>query len=319
MSILLVTNQKDLTTDFLVREFKKRSLEFSRLNTEIASNCFVVLNPQSNSIEIRDKHSYISTHSISVAYFRRPAISQMRNTVGAYRSYALTEWNTFLTAFYTSIGDRWFSHPNNILLAEDKPRQLRLARNIGFNVPQTIITNDLTAIKQIEGDYSLVAKPLRQSLVVDSHNSEKVIFTSRIDLLTEEDRTAISLCPIIFQRQIPKAADIRVTVVGNLVFAVSIHSQEWEESKVDWRRGSNSHLRHEVIDLPNDIVEKCIRIVRSQFLRFGAIDLVQDPDGKIWFLECNPNGQWAWIENRTGLPISAAITDEMLKMMNNSE
>lgn len=112
-------------------------------------------------------------------------------------------------------------------------------------------------------------------------------------------------------------ADIRATVVGNQVFAVSIHSQDWEETRVDWRRGSNPHLLHEVIDLPDDLSEQCIRIVQSQLLRFGAIDLVLDSDGEFWFLECNPNGQWAWIENRTGLPI-AAITDEMLRLANSN-
>jgi len=42
-------------------------------------------------------------------------------------------------------------------------------------------------------------------------------------------------------------------------------------------------------------------------LRFSAIDLVEATDGDFWFLEANPNGQWAWIEQRTGAPVSAAI------------
>ena len=44
-------------------------------------------------------------------------------------------------------------------------------------------------------------------------------------------------------------------------------------------------------------------------LGFGAIDLIQDRDGAHWFLEINPNGQWAWIETRTGQPIATAIVD----------
>jgi len=52
--------------------------------------------------------------------------------------------------------------------------------------------------------------------------------------------------------------------------------------------------------------------VRLLGLRFAAIDLVLDQTGEYWFLEANPNGQWAWIESRTGLPISSAIVDELL-------
>ena len=315
MSILLVTNRRDLTTDFLIREFNKRKLVFSRLNTDIVTESFVVLNPAFNTIAIRDVCSKIDTDSISVAYFRRPDISPPNDTLGVYRDYVWTEWNAFLQALYISIGHRWFSHPNNILIAEDKPRQLGIAHEIGFNVPETIITNDIKAVQALSKEFSLIAKPLKRALI-KTEEVEQVMFTSSIEYPEDEEQASIFVCPVIFQRQIPKVVDIRVTVVGEQVFAVAIHSQETEGTKVDWRRGANPLLRHEVIHLPADVAEKCIRIVLSQSLRFGAIDLVQDPDGKLWFLECNPNGQWAWIENRTGLPIAAAITDEMLKVVN---
>jgi len=32
-------------------------------------------------------------------------------------------------------------------------------------------------------------------------------------------------------------------------------------------------------------------------------------NGNYYFLECNPNGQWLWIEEDIGLPISKAIAD----------
>lgn len=31
-------------------------------------------------------------------------------------------------------------------------------------------------------------------------------------------------------------------------------------------------------------------------------------------LEINPNGQWAWIENQTGLPIASSIVDELMRI-----
>jgi hypothetical protein len=53
--------------------------------------------------------------------------------------------------------------------------------------------------------------------------------------------------------------------------------------------------------------------VNALRLRFAAVDLIVDPHGQVWFLEANPNGQWAWIEDATGLLITAAITDALLK------
>jgi glutathione synthase/RimK-type ligase-like ATP-grasp enzyme len=64
--------------------------------------------------------------------------------------------------------------------------------------------------------------------------------------------------------------------------------------------------------LPNDVAKGCMDLVRRLGLRFGAIDLVLEPSGDYRFLEVNPNGQWGWIQTRTGQPIAGAIVDEML-------
>ena len=123
---------------------------------------------------------------------------------------------------------------------------------------------------------------------------------------------SIQSAPIIFQRQIYKSVDVRVTVVGKNVFAAAIHSQAREETRVDWRNGSDILLRHTVITLPEAISQQCVALTEKFGLRFAAIDLIKDRDGEYWFLEINPNGQWAWIENLTGLPIAAAIVDELV-------
>ncbi|MEV4245300.1 hypothetical protein AB0J63_18065 [Streptosporangium canum] len=47
-------------------------------------------------------------------------------------------------------------------------------------------------------------------------------------------------------------------------------------------------------------------------LTYGAIDLILTPDGRYVFLEINPNGQFLWIEDATGLPIGAAIGDLLM-------
>jgi hypothetical protein len=50
-------------------------------------------------------------------------------------------------------------------------------------------------------------------------------------------------------------------------------------------------------------------MIRSYDLLFAAVDFVIDADGKYWFLELNPGGQWAWLEEAAGVPISEAIID----------
>lgn len=47
-------------------------------------------------------------------------------------------------------------------------------------------------------------------------------------------------------------------------------------------------------------------------LCYGAIDMVVTPDERYVFIEINPNGQYLWVEQATGLPISDAICDLLI-------
>jgi glutathione synthase/RimK-type ligase-like ATP-grasp enzyme len=121
--------------------------------------------------------------------------------------------------------------------------------------------------------------------------------------------SAVRYCPVIFQAYVPKRVELRITVVGGEVFAAEIHSQQSNHTRHDWRRydlGETPHLPHE---LPADVARRCLRLVGELGLCYGAIDMVLTPDGRYVFIEINPNGQYLWIEQMTGLPISDAVCD----------
>lgn len=63
--------------------------------------------------------------------------------------------------------------------------------------------------------------------------------------------------------------------------------------------------------LSDEVRRRCVSVVRRSGLRFGAIDLVETPEGRVVFLELNPNGQYFWLEHLLDLPISAAIAREL--------
>jgi glutathione synthase/RimK-type ligase-like ATP-grasp enzyme len=248
---------------------------------------------------------------VSAAYFRRPGTPQIDPAIAepSERTYCGTEWSVLLKSLYLRLGSRWLNSPEAISRAEDKPRQLLLARSMGFEVPDTVVTNDPAVFEQMVAGPLCVAKPLRHALL--EGETDRVIFTSRVQRSVRRDSRAIAAAPMIVQREICKAADVRVTVVGDQVFPTLIHSQEEEEAEVDWRRGHGPELRHEATDLPSDVAMRCVRLVQELGLTFGAIDLVLDREGLYWFLEINPNGQWAWIETRTSQPIAAALVDQL--------
>ena len=103
--------------------------------------------------------------------------------------------------------------------------------------------------------------------------------------------------------------DLRVTVVGDELFAAAIHSQESEyPSTSGWTwatRGSRLPTCQRTSLEDVDLMGR-LGIV------YGAIDLRRMPDGRHVFLEINPAGQWLFVEAVTGQPIAAALARLLL-------
>jgi hypothetical protein len=126
--------------------------------------------------------------------------------------------------------------------------QLCLAASLGFAVPDTIITNDLVEVQRRFQNNGCIAKPLREALVRVGEE-ERVLFTTKVTNVAEIEAMSLAAAPVIFQTEIEKKYDVRVTVIGSSVYAVEIHSQELDDTKVDWRRDTHIDLKHVVHEL----------------------------------------------------------------------
>lgn len=213
----------------------------------------------------------------------------------------------------------WVSSYFAIQQASNKTLQLRIARQCGFNIPPTVITSDKQEAKAFIRTYSpSVSKPLTTAFPM-VNDRQKVLVTTQIGNGFMPNLDSLHLAPSIFQQALDVSVEVRATVVGKRVFAASVRSDMPSDSE------HNEHIRDHIRDnryghyegsvhissfsLPEDIAYKCIAHVQALGLNFGAIDLVLDKKGIWWFLENNPNGQWAYIEDATGLPIGKAIAE----------
>jgi hypothetical protein len=115
---------------------------------------------------------------------------------------------------------------------------------------------------------------------------------------------AIRLAPVIFQRHVPAVADLRVTIIGDEVFAAAVDVRELAY-KVDVRM--NFDAKHVAHDQPDDVANKLRALMQRLGLVYGAIDLRLTEDGRYVFLEINPAGQFLYVEQQTGQPITAAL------------
>lgn len=312
--ILLITNKDDITTDFVVKKLTEFGIKFYRLNTEdIIVNYEIDFNLDQNSYKLFDKllSEEIDLGSIKSVYFRRPKfpdLSDQQISMGEKRFF-LNEVNYFFEAIYSILSEAyWVSPVYSIRKAENKMLQLKEAKQIGFEIPESIISNKYEYLSMFltKQRNNCIIKPIKTGFIEEEKNS-KIIFTSEINTNILGGYKDTFIFPTYLQKKIDKKNDVRVTVVGDKVFSVMIYSQENDETKIDWRKSSSNRIRHEKLVLPSQLEEKCVLLTKILGLKFGAIDLVLKPDGTYVFLEINPNGQWAWIEKRLGYEISSEI------------
>ena len=223
-------------------------------------------------------------------------------------AWAVTESWAALEGLWRTVNARWVNHPDANRAASSRSRQqLRRAARFGFSVPRTVVTNDAGILRQfgdeVGGD--LVCKPVDEGRL-NFRQGERLFFTTTFVLRKSDDLADLGPEPYLFQELVRKKCDVRVTVIGDEVFATRIESQRTRTGRVDWR-ASGTDAGHRVEPLPVCMAEKCLALTRSYGLAFGAIDLARVDDGLYTFFEINPNGQWAWIEQLTGQPLRQAM------------
>ena len=316
--LLVVTNKSDLACDFLILRLKERNIPFLRLNTEDYGKSFQInisLAEGEASYEINfDEGKVVVDADIGGVYFRQPLAPNVSPDVAETdRTFVQRESKEILRSLWRLIDRRkWLNHPKELWLASNKIEQLSLAQKLGFNIPSTHISASESTVRSfIEAHKgSAICKAVKHGFLREEH-SVRVATTQRVGPEFLDRFGDYASVPMIFQEEISKAFDVRVTVVGNSVFATAIYSQEHPQTSVDWRVWDtlDFDLRHEAITLPAYLEDLCRQITGHFNLKYSAIDLVKADQGEYFFLELNPNGQWAWIEQKVGYPIRDALID----------
>lgn len=256
----------------------------------------------------------LDSSAISAVWWRRSVAPVMAEEGDQHRERwaageALVAWE----GFWQSVDAHWVNRPEANARASCKPLQLREARRCGLTVPPTLITNDIRSARIFQGRHDrVICKPLHDG-AIPGRGKDHHLYTQCLarDALDRVSRLGPE--PSLFQALVDKAADVRVTVVGDRVFACRIDSQATRETAIDWRRGAGVDLHHEELELDEKTSRQLLSLVRRFDLRFAAVDLAVDDDGDYTFFEVNPNGQWAWIEQVTKQPLAAALVDELLQ------
>ncbi len=242
--------------------------------------------------------------AIRAAYYRKPGNHWGSDRLSPQeRIIAEREARLGFGGLLFSLPVFWLPHPARVADTEYKPAQLAAVRRAGLTVPDTLITNkpaEARAFAERHG-WNVVYKTFTP-VTVTRDGADHHAYTTQVtpELLDDE---AVRYTAHLFQQRVDKTHDVRLVVVGDQMFAIEIHSPEG-----DWRRSYDRNT-YRVCGVPDEVAAGMRALLETFGLNFAAADFAVDRDGRWWFLDLNPNGQWAWLEQATGAPISSAVAD----------
>jgi glutathione synthase/RimK-type ligase-like ATP-grasp enzyme len=177
-----------------------------------------------------------------------------------------------------------------------KPFQAQLISRYGFEVPETLITNDPELVRAFRAKHG--------RLIYKSISGVRSIVQTLTDEDMDERLDNIRWCPTQFQAFV-EGTNVRVHTVGDKVFATAIKTEATDYRYAQRQSGDHAELRE--VDLSDELSEMCVKLAEGLGLAFAGIDLKVTPENRVYCFEVNPSPAFSYYESNTGQPISKAV------------
>lgn len=310
--LFILTNSQDATVSFLTPFLERAGVRFQRLDTDAlvprVQFSYGLGNPA-----LRLDGCWYEAYDATHIWYRRPEqLKDARFDGSPESNFARLEWTEFIECFFAHVpADRWVNHPALNSAASRKLEQLTTAARLGFRVPDTIVTQNPEDLQEFYRKHQgeIIVKPVSTGYVErPKEDADSLIYTNRVHDVHMERLDDLRLCPTLFQEFIKKRCDVRITVMDDDIHAVALIARERSgEQRCDVRRDNMSDVEYEAVALPQEVRNRVRQLLRHYKLRFGAIDMAVSLDGAWYFLEINPNGQWAWLDMTAGTNIASSF------------
>lgn len=319
--VFIFTNKNDIHPTNVIKHLASWGVPVFRLNTECLltdyqfkwwcdeNGCDFYIRNIKNNLEVYG-------HEITAVWERRAMtpkhlpITHRERSINKYNREEAHGFLSFLRYYMRdiySIGSIVEDRP-----AESKMLQLAVAKSIGAKVPDTCYANYKSAFENLCSRHEMLSlKTINNDSIFVEGEKEYVFYSQKCksaDLMKQAPE-AFSQTACYLQNYIDKKYELRITVCCNDIVACKIDSQIQGETtgKIDWRQGYDYNLRQEIVEIPDSVKDLCLSYLKKMKLNFGCFDFIVTPDDEYIFLECNPNGQWLWIELETGFDISEIV------------
>lgn len=316
--ILILSGSEDEHVPLVTKELSSRGAPYLVFDPgdfpESASLAFSIIDGRFTQRDLTVDGEVHDLNTVTAVWHRRPhsPVPHADLQEPSMRNFVDLTSRHVMDGVWETLDCRWLpAKPVVDRAAHNKLKQLVLASELGFELPNTLVTNSPPDFVSFFSDSTqgIVSKSLIQRPITRDGEEIPVIYTRPVDRRDAVRLASIERAPVIFQNYVPKALEIRATVIGAQVFATAIHSQEQRSTLHDWRHYHDGRVKYEAHRLPDDVAARLLSFVERLGLCFGTIDLILTPSGEYVLLEINPNGQWGFIELLTGQRLAAAVAD----------
>lgn len=279
-TVLILTHPEDAHADAVEQHLQDHEVEVYRTDTTGLGGSLPLVAHLGGAAPLTGRLGSCDLAQVRCVWHRRPG------EPGAQDEVAAAELRAGIGGVLAGLP--YLNHPADMAAAALKPHQLVAAARCGLRVPETLIATRVGAaeVHRQRHHGQVVVKPLSRGAA---------------GRVTPDGREGWSRPIHLTQQRIDKVHDIRMTVVDGRPFTVRIDSPH-----LDWRADPDE-CGYQLVQAPPRIAQKVGKLVTALRLRYAAIDFAVDRAGDWWFLEVNPNGQWLWLEQATGAPISRAL------------
>lgn len=317
MTVVILAEERDISADQMVCALRDLDVPVFRVDTarfpaQLSFNA--ELRGGNWDGELRTPHRTVELAAVRSIWFRSPTTFQFPRELSATeRRHAHTEAKLGLGGVLASLPVLWVNHPSRLADASYKPAQLAAAAQHGLHVPPTLVTNEEHAVRRFatESEGGQILTKMLGASSITEEGSRKIAFTRLISSADLMDLRGVGVTAHQFQHWVPKKFDARLISAGERQFAFSIEAGN-AESYVDFRY-DYSALTYERIDVPTAVRRGVRRFMAHFQLTYGAFDFVVSPDDRWTFLECNPGGQYGWLEAATDAPLTASLAELLAK------
>ncbi|MCU7936960.1 MAG: hypothetical protein KZQ99_19150 [Candidatus Thiodiazotropha sp. (ex Dulcina madagascariensis)] len=181
----------------------------------------------------------------------------------------------------------------------NKPQVLHAAREAGLNIPDTLVSNELTGAAITGLGPRLIAKP-----VTGGGYCQTLASLGKITEL----RNGVAAAPAIIQTELVPP-EIRVYRIGEETIPFKVISDE-----LDYRTSQQTRVEPWDEALPGNIIPGLENLMNRFGLDFGAADFKTDPEtGELLFLEINTSPMFAAFDRVSDRAVTRALTQALTR------